>query len=97
MTVELRNRDSVAREFEVMVSGGERTTDRFSGVLPADSEQPVRMVATLRVGPGQYDLSIQSAGGQVGRTWDPTECRDLLVEASIEDGDPSFEAICQAE
>lgn len=96
VTVRLRNRDDQQREYEVVVNQGESVTDSFSGVLPADQEQYVEMVATFRATDEQHDFTISSEGGQRGRTWDPTECGDFLVDAYIENGEPGFEAECRS-
>jgi hypothetical protein len=67
VTGRLRNRDDERREYEVVVNQGESVTDSFSGVLPADQEQYVEMVATFRATDEQHDLTISVAGGQRGR------------------------------
>jgi hypothetical protein len=97
LTVSLTNRDAVPREFEVVARQGTSVTDRFSGTLPADPDQPVVMVATFRVTDDQYQFSINTAGGQRGRTWDPADCDALRVDAAVEDGEPTFESSCQSE
>ncbi|WP_380678806.1 hypothetical protein [Salinigranum sp. GCM10025319] len=84
------------REYEVIVNQGDSVTDSFSGVLPAGQEQSVEMTATVRATDEQHDVSISSAGGQVGRTWDPTECRAMVVDAVIENGEPAFTAECRS-
>ncbi|SFH03194.1 hypothetical protein SAMN04488063_3635 [Halopelagius inordinatus] len=96
VTVRLRNRDDERREYEVVVSQGESVRDSFSGVLPADSEQVVEMRATVRATDEQHEFTISTSGGQRGRTWDPTECGDFLVEAFVEDGEPGFDAECRS-
>lgn len=96
VTVRLRNRDDEKREYEVVVSQGESVRDSFSGVLPADGEQYVEMTATVRATEEQHQFTISTAGGQRGRTWDPTECGDLLVEAFVENGEPGFDAECRS-
>jgi type IV pilus biogenesis protein CpaD/CtpE len=95
VTVRLRNRDDQPREYEVVVTQGDSLTDSFSGVLPADQSQSVEMVATVRATDEQHEFSIATAGGQRGRTWDPTECDDFLVDAFVEGGEPGFEATCR--
>lgn len=95
VTIRLRNRDDEAREYEVVVSQGESVRDSFSGVLPADSEQVVEMTATVRATDERHEFTVSTAGGQRGRTWDPTECGDLLVEAFVEDGEPGFDVECR--
>lgn len=97
VTVRLRNLDDREREFEVVVNQGDSVTDSFSGVLPADQERYVEMVATFRLTDEQYDFTITSTGGQRGRTWEPTECGDLLVDAVIEGGEPAFETECRSD
>lgn len=97
VTVRLRNRDDEPREYEVVVNQGESVTDSFSGVLPADPEQYVEMVATFRATDEQHDFTISTPGGQRGRTWDATECGDFLVDAYVEDGEPGFEAECRSD
>jgi len=96
VTVRLRNRDDEPREYEVVVNQGESVTDSFSGVLPADPEQHVEMVATFRATDEQHDFTISTPGGQRGRTWDATECGDFVVDAYVEDGEPGFEAECRS-
>lgn len=96
-TVRIRNRDAVARSYEVTARHGDGLTNEFSGVLPADQDGPVEMVATFRPTDGQHDVSISSDGGQTGRTWDPSDCPDFLVDAYVEDGDPGFDAECRSE
>lgn len=95
VTIALHNRDEVEREFEVVVRQGTSVRDEFSGVLPAD--QRVEMVATVRATDEQHEFTISSAGGQRGRTWDPTECSAFVVDAVIRDGEPEFEAACRSE
>jgi len=97
VTVRLRNRDDEPREYEVVVNQGESVTDSFSGVLPADLEQYVEMVATFRATDEQHDFTISTPGGQRGRTWDATECGDFVVDAYIEDGEPGFETECRSD
>ena len=84
VTVRILNRDDRDREFEVVVNQGESLTDSFSGVLPAGQTEPIEMVATFRITDEQHDFAISTPGGQRGRTWDPTECGDFLVEAFVE-------------
>ncbi|MBV0925633.1 hypothetical protein KTS45_15615 [Halomicroarcula limicola] len=95
VTLTLENRDDVARSYEVVVNQGSSVTDSFSGTLPAG--ESVKMVATLRRTDEQYDFSINSEGGQRGRTWDPAECADFVVDAAIENGEPTFDARCLSE
>lgn len=95
ITVRLRNRDSVARPYEVVVRQGETLRNEFSGVLPGDRDQPIEMVATFRITDDQYDFRISTDAGQRGRTWEPAECGAFLVEAFVEAGDPGFETSCQ--
>lgn len=97
ITVRLRNRDDVQREYEVVARQGDAVTDSFSGVLPPDATQPVEMVATFRLTDAQYEFTINTSGGQRGRTWDPGACSDFLVDAFIEDGEPGFDAECRTE
>jgi hypothetical protein len=93
----LRNRDREDRAYEVVVNQGDSVTDSFSGVLPASQEQSVEMRATVRATDEQHDFSISSAGGQVGRTWDPRECDTLFVNGVIENGEPAFTTECRSE
>ncbi|MBX0295934.1 hypothetical protein [Haloarcula nitratireducens] len=95
VTLTLENRDDVARSYEVVVNQGSSVTDSFSGTLPAG--ESVKMVATLRRSDEQYDFSIDSDGGQRGRTWDPAECADFVVDATIENGEPAFDVRCRTE
>jgi len=95
VTVRLRNRDDRPREYEVVVNQGDSLTDSFSGVLPADQSQSVEVVATFRATDEQHDFSIATTGGQRGRTWDPRECGDFVVDAFIEGGEPGFETSCR--
>lgn len=97
VTVRIRNRDDQEREYEVVVNQGDSLTDSFSGVLPPNQEQYLEMVATFRITDEQYDFSIDTAGGQRGQTWDPTECDDFLVDAFVEGGEPGFDAGCRGE
>ena len=97
VTVRISNRDDRDRKFEVAANRGDSLTDSFSGVLPAGQTEPIELVATFRITDEQYDFAISTPGGRRGRTWDPTECADLLVEAFVEDGEPSFDADCRAE
>lgn len=94
-TIRLRNRDEAARTYEVVVRQGESLRDEFSGVIPAG--QRIKMVATVRATEEQHDFSISSEGGQRGRTWDPTECADFVVDAAIRNGEPEFETTCRNE
>lgn len=93
VTVRIENRDAVAREYRVAVRQGGTTTNEFSGVLPAD--ESVEMVARLRPTAEQHEVIVETAGGGRGRTWDPEECPDLLVDAAVEGGEPRFEATCR--
>ena len=95
VTLTLENQDDVARTYEVVVNQGSSVTDSFSGTLPAG--ESVKMVATLRRTDEQYDFSINSEGGQRGRTWDPAECADFVVDATIENGEPAFDVRCRTE
>ena len=95
VTVRIRNRDGVQREYRVAVRQGGDVTNEFSGTLPADQEQFVEMVATFRPTDERHEVSVGTDGGQQGRTWDPTECRDFLVDAYVEDGTPGFDAECR--
>jgi hypothetical protein len=95
VTVRLRNRDDRPRAYEVVVNQGESLRDSFEGVLPANQTEPIEMVATFRVTDEQYEFSIDADGGRRGRTWDPRECADFLVEASIADGTPEFDTACR--
>ena len=95
LTVRIRNRDDRDREFEVVVNQGDSLTDSFSGVLPANQTEPIEMAATFRIADEQYDFTISTPGGQRGRTWDPSECGDFLVEAFVEDAEPGFDADCR--
>lgn len=97
VTVRLRNRDDADREYEVVVRQGEDVTNSFAGVLPANREQWVQMVATFRPTDERHELAINVGGSQRGTTWDPTDCDDYLVEATVEAGDPEFEAQCRSE
>lgn len=97
LTVRLTNRDDVARSFEVIARQGDSVTDSFSGTLPPSTDQPVVMVATFRITDDQYQFSIATDDGQRGRTWDPSECADFLVEAAIENTEPTFEAHCRTD
>jgi hypothetical protein len=99
VTVRLTNRDDVAREYEVVVRFGEGVTDRFAGVLPADTDEVVEMIATGRPtnATDTAEFSVRTAAGRRGRTWDPTECPALLVEAFVADGRPEFETTCRGE
>lgn len=92
VTITLANRDDAERPYEVAVNQGEELTDSFSGVLP--SEASVQMVATFRVTDAQYDFTINVDGAQRGRTWDPTECAEFVVDATVENAEPRFEARC---
>lgn len=94
ITIRLQNRDDQPREFDVVVNQGATLTDSFSGTLPANQDDPIRMVATVRVTTEQYDFTISAPNGQRGRTWDPTECGEFVVDASIENGEPGFETEC---
>lgn len=96
VTIQLRNRDDQPREYKIVVNQGESVTDSFSGVLPADQSEPVEMVATFRASNEQHDFSINTAGGQSGRTWDPTECDAFFIDAFIENGSPGFETQCRS-
>jgi hypothetical protein len=96
VTIRLRNRDREDREYEVVVKQGDSVIDSFSGVLPPNQEQSVEMRATVRATDEQHDFSISSAGGQVGRTWDPHECDALFVDAVIENGEPAFTTECRS-
>jgi hypothetical protein len=91
-TVRLRNRDDRDREFEVVANQGEGLTDSFSGVFPANEQEAGEMVATFRITDEQCDFTISTPGGQRGRTWDPTECDDFLVDGFIAGGGPGFDA-----
>ncbi len=95
VTVGIRNRDDAEREYEVVVRQGGRTTNSFSGVLPPESDR-YEMVATLRPTDEQHEVTVNTPAGQRGRTWDPLECGDFLVEATVENGDPAFEAECRS-
>ena len=97
VTVRLGNRDDQDREYAVVVNQGDSLTDSFSGVLPANRQEAVEMVATFRITDEQYDFTISTPGGQRGRTWDPTECDDFLVEGFIEGGEPDFDAGCRGD
>ena len=92
VTVTLANRDDENRPYEVEVNQGEELTDSVSGVLP--SGQSVKMVATFRVTDAQYDFTVNVDGAQRGRTWDPTECDDFVVDATIQNEEPQFETRC---
>lgn len=95
VTVRIRNRDDVERAYEVVVRQGSSVTNEFSGVLPADPAQAVEMVATFRATTEQHQVTVSTDAGQVGRTWDPTECSDFVVDAHVENGEPGFEARCR--
>lgn len=92
VTVTLANRDDTTRDFEVVVNQGTSLSDRLTGVLPGG--ESVEMVATFRITDEQYDFTINTDGGQRGRTWDPSECGDLVVDATIRNGEPRFETRC---
>lgn len=92
----MENRDDQPREFEVVVNQGESLTDSFSGVLPVNQDEGVEMVATFRATDEQHDFTIRTAGGQRGRTWEPTECGDFFVDGFVENGDPGFDTRCQS-
>jgi hypothetical protein len=92
VTVRLRNRDDAEREYEVAVRQVDDLTDSFSGVLPANRERWVEMVATFGPADGRHEVTMTVGGSQRGTTWDPTDCDDYLVEATVESGDPAFEA-----
>lgn len=96
VTVRIRNRDDVPRQYAVVVRQGGQTRNEFSGELPADQEQFVEMVATFRPTAEQHEVTINTDAGQVGRTWDPTECSSLVVDAYVEDGRPGFDARCDS-
>lgn len=96
VTVQMENRDDQPREFEVVVNQGESLTDSFSGVLPANQDEAIEMVATFRATDEQHDFTITTAGGQRGRTWDPTECGDFLVDGFVENGEPGFDTQCRS-
>lgn len=95
LTIRLRNRDDQPRDFEVRVTQGGSVTESFSGTLPADEVQSVEMVATFRATEEQHEFSINTAGGQRGRTWEPTDCGDFVVDAFVEGGEPGFETECR--
>ena len=97
VTVRLRNRDDTEREYEVSVRQGDDATDSFSGVLPANRERWVEMVATFRPTDERHEVVIDVGGSQRGSTWDPRDCDDYLVEATVESGDPEFSAQCRTE
>lgn len=78
----------------MVVRGGDDVTAEFSGVLPADREQRVEMVATLRATGDQHEVVVATEGGRRGRTWDPTDCRELVVDAYVEGGEPGFTTAC---
>lgn len=95
VTVRIRNRDAIRREYRVVVRQGDAVTNEFSGVLPAD-QQSVEMVATFRPTAGEgYEIAVETPAGRQGRTWDPTECPDFLVDAYVENGSPGFDATCR--
>lgn len=97
VTVRLRNRDDVSRSYEVVVRQGGDVTNQFTGVLPADTEQAVEMVAYVRPTTAQHEVAISTDAGQRGRTWDPTECSAFVVDAYVEDGEPGFDASCASD
>ncbi len=96
VTVRIRNRDDVPRQYEVVVRQGESVTNEFSGVLSPDREQAVEMVATSRPTTDQHQIAVGTDAGQIGRTWDPTECSAFVVDAYVENGRPGFDASCAA-
>ncbi|WP_152041849.1 hypothetical protein [Salinigranum salinum] len=95
VTVRISNRDGVERPYEVVVRQGSSVTNEFSGVLPADPEQSVEMVATFRASAEQHQVTVSTDAGQVGRTWEPSECPDFVVDVSVENGRPAFETECR--
>jgi hypothetical protein len=95
VTVRIENRDDVERAYEVVVRQGSSVTNEFSGVLPADQSQAVEMVATFRATTEQHQVTVDTDAGQVGRTWDPTECTDFVVDAYVANGEPGFETRCR--
>ncbi|NHN49533.1 hypothetical protein G9464_18340 [Halostella sp. JP-L12] len=97
VTVRLRNRDDAEREYEVVVRQGDDATNSFFGVLPANRERWVEMVATFRPTDERHEVTIDVAGSQRGTTWNPNDCNDYLVEATVESGDPEFSAQCRTE
>ncbi|WP_135820070.1 hypothetical protein [Halostella litorea] len=96
VTVRIRNLDRVEREFEVVVRRAGRTTNSFTGELPANMAGSEEMVATVRATDEQHEVAVNTPAGQRGRTWDPLECGDFLVEATVENGEPAFEADCRS-
>lgn len=96
VTVRIRNRDDVPRQYVVVVRRGESVTNEFSGVLPPGREQAVEMVATFRTSADQHQVTVSTEAGQTGRTWDPTECPAFVVDAYVENGRPGFDASCTA-
>ncbi|MFC6835424.1 hypothetical protein [Halomarina ordinaria] len=95
VTVRLRNRDDTERAYRVVVRRGESATNEFSGRLPARSNDDVEMVATFRPAGDRAEVSVETDAAQRGQTWDPTECRDYLVEAFVEDGEPELDGGCR--
>lgn len=94
VTIRLTNRDTVERPYEVVVRQGDTLKDSFSGVLPADQAQPIKMIATFPISNAQHEFHISTEAGQRGRTWDPTECQHLVVDAYVQNGEPNFNTRC---
>jgi len=67
------------------------------GGAPGRSGAVRRDGGDLRATDEQHDLTISAAGGRRGRTRDPTECGDFVVDAYIEGGEPGFETECRSD
>jgi hypothetical protein len=91
----LADADEAEREYEVEVDWGENNRSLFTGTLqPGETES--EMIATTGTAPESADFRIDGANSAQGSTWSPTDCHDYRVDAVIENGDLSFDTVCQA-
>lgn len=95
ITIQLDNADDTDRTYEVTVDWGENNRSEFSGVLQP-GEMNSEMIATTGTAPETAQFVIQSTNSSRSGSWAPMDCRDYLVDGTIDGGDPSFDAGCQA-
>jgi hypothetical protein len=94
VVIVLSNADETERAYEVEVDWGEHNRSVFAGTLqPAETDS--EMIATTGTAPESARFRVDAAGGARSGTWRPVACPEYRVDATIENGTPSFATTCQ--